>query len=840
MLPCRKKSQHRSILKYLYQRQESSHATAPWQMTSKVFSQCENLHRKDLIGHYGCVNAIEFSNHGGELLASGGDDKRVLVWNVQQATSNFSQPTVMKGEHHSNIFCLAFDGSNKKIFSAGNDEQVIVHDIERGETLDVFLHEDTVYGLSVDPTNDNVYASACDDGRVLIWDIRERSGQEPFLLANYTSPFHAVVYNPVEPRLMATANSSEGVGLWDIRAPRSCLMRYGGSLSQQSAMSVKFNNRGDRLLALRRRLPPVLFDIQSKTPLLQFDHSGYYNSCTMKSCCFGGDRDQYALSGSDDFSLYVWKIPDETREIPWVSEAHMVLKGHRSIVNQVRFNPSNHMIASSGVEKIIKVWSPFRLPGSSGDACSNSNQDETERDMYSHEEYIDLVLNSGQGLSHDYSHQSTQEDTQMIAFFDSLLQREVEGWSSLSDSDDSLLSEEGFYVHLMEREQTSSDSSSDSDSDDSSNISNIQEDNQNNNESISEIVRIFDANGRQLRQDNNTGSGRSSQSQSQLDNSSSEVSSPPRVSRRTWTASDSNRRNRRSDCDQSNNNTEMENQPGTSSQSEQRSSSSNDHNSNSRSLLSSPSLDLNHLISLRQRIACRRALREKMNRLAQRNQSNDASDDDITAKLDIVMSQNRLTSSQMRSIQLLRQRIYHEEGEGYEDPATENSATVSQQSTNSAESTNEPTSSSDTNLQHHKKTCDSVNYSALECNTKTEVKEQKSSTSLEKKEQVKAETSVSSNDQYESCDPVTQPNTKERDFTDRNSTNQPSCSSASRTSTATDANTSNVTSMTSANESSSNDTIVEYFCRFKNHKSRSKRNYRKTSPSKEDTSDSDD
>lgn len=28
------------------------------------------------------------------------------------------------------------------------------------------------------------------------------------------------MFNPVEPRLIATANSKEGVGLWDIRKPR--------------------------------------------------------------------------------------------------------------------------------------------------------------------------------------------------------------------------------------------------------------------------------------------------------------------------------------------------------------------------------------------------------------------------------------------------------------------------------------------------------------------------------------------------------------------------------------------------------------------------------------------
>jgi WD repeat-containing protein 22 len=48
------------------------------------------------------------------------------------------------------------------------------------------------------------------------------------------------------------------------------------------------------------------------TPYLtaQFDAPTYYNSCTMKSCCFAGDRDQFVVCGSDDFNVYVWKLPD--------------------------------------------------------------------------------------------------------------------------------------------------------------------------------------------------------------------------------------------------------------------------------------------------------------------------------------------------------------------------------------------------------------------------------------------------------------------------------------------------------------------------------------------------
>ncbi|XP_061897248.1 DDB1- and CUL4-associated factor 5 [Entelurus aequoreus] len=443
----------RSTVGFLSRREMTGQPLMKEEFQRRRMAGCTSLYKKDMLGHFGCVNAIEFSNNGGEWLVSGGDDRRVLLWHMEQAIHARSKPIKLKGEHLSNIFCLAFDSTNKKVFSGGNDEQVILHDVERRETLNVFLHIDAVYSLSVSPVNDNVFASSSDDGRVLIWDTREPPHGEPFCLASYPSAFHSVMFNPVEPRLLATANSKEGVGLWDIRKPRSSLLRYGGSMSLQSAMSVRFNSTGTQLLALRRRLPPVLYDLHSRLPSFQFDNQGYFNSCTMKSCCFAGDRDQYILSGSDDFNLYMWKIPkDPEAGGPGrvVNGAFMILKGHRSIVNQVRFNPHSYMICSSGVEKVIKVWSPYLQPDSLGDL--DGHVEDKSRSLYTHEEYISLVLNSGSGLSHDYVSQSIQEDPRMMAFFDSLVRREIEGWSSDSDSD---LSEEAIMqLHARGRRST--------------------------------------------------------------------------------------------------------------------------------------------------------------------------------------------------------------------------------------------------------------------------------------------------------------------------------------------------------------------------------------------------
>lgn len=116
------------------------------------------------------------------------------------------------------------------------------------------------------------------------------------------------------------------------------------------------------------------------------------------------------------------------------------------------------MIASSGVEKVIKLWSTFPLPYGTGSLEGQTTKE--NRKVYSHEDYINLVLESGQFVTHDYSHQSVQEDSRMMAFFDSLVQRDIEGWTSDSSDDSCNLN----FYELNWNMNSYSDDSNDSDS----------------------------------------------------------------------------------------------------------------------------------------------------------------------------------------------------------------------------------------------------------------------------------------------------------------------------------------------------------------------------------------
>ena len=47
---------------------------------------------------------------------------------------------------------------------------------------------------------------------------------EPFVLAESRTPMHSVHHNPVDSRLLASANSKDGIALWDIRVPKQYVL----------------------------------------------------------------------------------------------------------------------------------------------------------------------------------------------------------------------------------------------------------------------------------------------------------------------------------------------------------------------------------------------------------------------------------------------------------------------------------------------------------------------------------------------------------------------------------------------------------------------------------------
>ena len=120
---------------------------------------------------------------------------------------------------------------------------------------------------------------------------------------------------------------------------------------------------------------------------------------------------------------------------------HFKLKGHRSVVNQCRWNDKFKILATSGVEKIIKIWSPFIMPNCSGGLLGLENEYAPKRKLYTYKDLFTLRTNNIDAINdpNDLAllnyvpvirnrlnteiDESTEEDKIMLAFFDSQVNR---------------------------------------------------------------------------------------------------------------------------------------------------------------------------------------------------------------------------------------------------------------------------------------------------------------------------------------------------------------------------------------------------------------------------------
>ena len=106
-------------------------------------ARAKYLYSQNVFGHTGCVNAVNFSNSGEELLVSGterynyvspalqnththththtigGDDEKVQLWRVSEIMRGKYQSVPMETPHCSNIFTATFSCDNAYIYSGG-------------------------------------------------------------------------------------------------------------------------------------------------------------------------------------------------------------------------------------------------------------------------------------------------------------------------------------------------------------------------------------------------------------------------------------------------------------------------------------------------------------------------------------------------------------------------------------------------------------------------------------------------------------------------------------------------------------------------------------------------
>lgn len=319
------------------------------------------------------LKSVAFSRNG-QLLAAGGDDLKVRLWNLGKRGA---APTILR--HKSGIvWSLAFS-PNENILVAGTEEgHVLLWELEKtGQTWVARVLGDhdgkRVTSIAVSSGGEKL-ASGCVDGKVRVWNFRKLEAN-PIILScgEQQSIVWSVAFHPTSSHTLASGCADGKVRIWDIRqpgTPRRVLPRHDNAVT-----SVAFSPDGSTIASGTDRKPPELsigelimegletrlvggtvslWDLQQKKPEPKILEG---HLAKVSSLAFSKNGEILASAGSGDNTVRLWQINQ-------LDDSTEVLRGHEGSVQAVAFSPDGKTLASVGSsDSSVRLWDMGRPSG---------------------------------------------------------------------------------------------------------------------------------------------------------------------------------------------------------------------------------------------------------------------------------------------------------------------------------------------------------------------------------------------------------------------------------------------------------------------------------------------
>jgi len=179
----------------------------------RVPKASNRMERREVKGHSRAVLCVAVSTDG-KLLATGGDDQCLLVWD----TETFEVKFRLYG-HRDSITCVAFRENTYTCFSGSRDRTVRVWDLETGAFVES-LHGHHSELLSIDSLLQHRAVSSGSDKTCRLWKIPE---QTQLLYKGSRDVLDCVRF--VDDDRWVTACQDGSVGLWSIKKRKPLFRR---------------------------------------------------------------------------------------------------------------------------------------------------------------------------------------------------------------------------------------------------------------------------------------------------------------------------------------------------------------------------------------------------------------------------------------------------------------------------------------------------------------------------------------------------------------------------------------------------------------------------------------
>ena len=275
------------------------------------------------------VYTVAFSPDG-RVLASGGTDNSVILWDVN---GRVQLNTFAK--HGDWVKSVAFSPDGRILASSGLDGFVKLWDFSSDREAITFKHSDYVASVAFSPDG-RMLVSSGSDGSIKLWDVSKTRNITTIM--GHRGGVASVAFSP-DGRMLASASYDGTLKVWS--AGGSEIKSLTGHKGGSGVLSVAFSPDGRMLASGGKDNTIKLWAIPSGDVLATLEHD------YVESVAFSPNGKTLA-SASADYTVKLWSTSSQTEIVS--------LKGHRNRVTSVAFSPSGKTLASGSRDGAILVW----------------------------------------------------------------------------------------------------------------------------------------------------------------------------------------------------------------------------------------------------------------------------------------------------------------------------------------------------------------------------------------------------------------------------------------------------------------------------------------------------
>ncbi|MFW9259081.1 caspase family protein [Nostoc sp. CALU 546] len=287
--------------------------------------------------------SIAFSPDG-TILASAGEDKTIRLWNVTTGEK------IKEIKDNQCVYSVAFTQDGKILVSAG-DERIAIWNASSGNLHQEISILNQVSSIAIN--KHDILASACQDGTVILWDIKNVTHPAPlYTWREHTKTVRCVVFNH-DSTTVASGSEDGTIKLWKINSEKSFTTLNKSEIKQ--VWTLAFSKDGKILASGSSDENPSGIDEHHNIRLWNIENGecfrklgAHKNQLRAVSFCPQDKQSNLLVSGGDDHTIKIWDVNTGKRQ--------KTIQGYTNRIWSVAFSPCGKKLVIGSEDNRIRIW----------------------------------------------------------------------------------------------------------------------------------------------------------------------------------------------------------------------------------------------------------------------------------------------------------------------------------------------------------------------------------------------------------------------------------------------------------------------------------------------------